>query len=422
MVYACTVCNTQGAIHEPIAPLGHTEITVPAIEQSCTAEGRSERIYCGVCKALIKASRVIEPHFYHIEVTKKPTCDEAGECTKYCVVCEHTVEGAVIPPSGHTDRNGDIICDECGTICGDYRDDAVIEIATADELAALKNALGGIYRLTADITLPSGWIPLGTKDTPFSGYLDGNGHTITLCAFEDVAVAGLFGYNSGVIVDLTVTGINAYATDKDMVFGGIAAYNTGVISNCQATGEAFVTLKATSIGAAEGTARAVRSVVFGCLVGVNEPSGRLFGNTLSTPLLAKIDNTAKSTATNTLIGWLTKSFQSIHVESIASLSVGTVVGRNNGTIAACTVTGLMQIGEFRGVGTPSAIAENHYGCATAENNYYCGSIAGIDNGEISDCDTPQPIQFNLPLETAYNIKSFITYTEKTICRVFCKDI
>ena len=216
--------------------------------------------------------------------------------------------------------------------------------------------------------------------------------------------------------------MNATATNTDMVFGGIAAYNKGIISDCRSVGDAFVSMTVTCAGASEALTRTVHSVVFGCLVGVNEQSGRIFDSTVNSPLLAKIDNTAKSTATNSLIGWLTKSFNAIRVESIASLTVGAVVGQNSGTITTATVTGLMQIGEWHGVGKPIATAEYLYGKAMAENHYYCGSVAGINNGTASDCSTPHMTQFNVPLETDYNVNSFITYEEKTRCCVYYSDI
>ena len=72
---------------------------------------------------------------------------------------------------------------------------AVIEISTAEELAAIADDLSGNYVLTADIDLNGAeWIPLGTfvqlgtegeeaempnPDFAFSGTFDGQGHTIS---------------------------------------------------------------------------------------------------------------------------------------------------------------------------------------------------------------------------------------------------
>ena len=56
---------------------------------------------------------------------------------------------------------------------------AQTEISTEAQLKAIANNLSGTYVLTQDITLSDDeWIPIGTKDSPFKGTLDGNGKTI----------------------------------------------------------------------------------------------------------------------------------------------------------------------------------------------------------------------------------------------------
>ena len=56
---------------------------------------------------------------------------------------------------------------------------AQTEISTEAQLKAIANDLKGKYVLTQNITLSDNeWIPIGTKDRPFTGTLDGQGHTI----------------------------------------------------------------------------------------------------------------------------------------------------------------------------------------------------------------------------------------------------
>lgn len=55
----------------------------------------------------------------------------------------------------------------------------VVEIDTAEEFAAIKDNLGGSYKLTADITLTEA-ISYKNEGALFTGTLDGNGKTITL--------------------------------------------------------------------------------------------------------------------------------------------------------------------------------------------------------------------------------------------------
>ena len=56
---------------------------------------------------------------------------------------------------------------------------AQTEISTEAQLKAIANNLNGNYVLTQDITLSdTEWTPIGTKDSPFTGTLNGKGHTI----------------------------------------------------------------------------------------------------------------------------------------------------------------------------------------------------------------------------------------------------
>lgn len=56
---------------------------------------------------------------------------------------------------------------------------AQTRISTEAQLKAIANDLNGKYVLTQNITLSDDeWTPIGTKDRPFTGTLDGQGHTI----------------------------------------------------------------------------------------------------------------------------------------------------------------------------------------------------------------------------------------------------
>ncbi len=106
----------------------------------------------------------------------------------------------------------------------------VIEIATAEELAAVKQNLSGHYVLTADIDLNgAAWEPLGVfvpgsdengeptelpdLDSAFTGTFDGNGHTIsnfTITQGEGAYTAGLFGcLANATVTSLTVKDVSA---------------------------------------------------------------------------------------------------------------------------------------------------------------------------------------------------------------------
>ena len=71
-------------------------------------------------------------------------------------------------------------------------------ISTADDLKAMESNQSGSYYLANDIEVPANLILFTSYDTPFTGTLDGNGHTIkgyTYTASADwTEQAALFGY------------------------------------------------------------------------------------------------------------------------------------------------------------------------------------------------------------------------------------
>ena len=131
---------------------------------------------------------------------------------------------------------------------------SVTEIKDLAGLKAISQKLDGSYKLTADIAIASAdnWTPLGDKDNPFVGVLDGNGHTIRL-EYEGTASMAVFGNiapitekvdgedkpaeGTGIVRNLGVTG--------SVISGGTAALlavkNFGTIENCYASGSVKVT-------------------------------------------------------------------------------------------------------------------------------------------------------------------------------------
>lgn len=82
-------------------------------------------------------------------------------------------------------------------------------ITTTDEFNAIRNDLGGFYQLGADIDFSGeNYIPIGSQDNPFRGYLNGDGHTISGIKINNSSnnFQGVFGYADG-----------AYFTDLDLV-------------------------------------------------------------------------------------------------------------------------------------------------------------------------------------------------------------
>ena len=132
------------------------------------------------------------------------------------------------------------------------------EIGSAAQLAYLAKLVnegnsfqGKFIRLKNDIRLndkdvptaednPVAWTPIGvyvdgsTKDKPFSGTFDGNGHTISgLYINSDANGQGLFAVlgAGGTVQNLIVTG-TVHAPDSAVVGGIVARLNGGTVQNC----------------------------------------------------------------------------------------------------------------------------------------------------------------------------------------------
>ena len=114
------------------------------------------------------------------------------------------------------------------------------EISTAEQLKAISADLGGYYKLVADIDLENEeWIPIGDKEIPFTGLLDGNGYKISnLKISTQREYVGLFGYSAGQIKNLFVEiNYSIPAIQQDSYIGGISGYNGGSIDNVSVFGE-----------------------------------------------------------------------------------------------------------------------------------------------------------------------------------------
>jgi len=103
----------------------------------------------------------------------------------------------------------------------------------------LKNiASAGKYILVANIDLNNAeWIPIGTKENPFTGEFNGNGYIISNFKINSSSTyVGLFGYNAGTIKNL---GVEEFTINANAAYvGGLVGYNdNGIIMNCYTAGK-----------------------------------------------------------------------------------------------------------------------------------------------------------------------------------------
>ena len=121
-------------------------------------------------------------------------------------------------------------------------------IYNADQLAKIGNdptyPLDGSYILMNDIDLSgiANWDPIGDADDPFCGKFLGAGFTISgmniaelpMASSNGCAYAGLFGYNTGLIRDMQISGsVTANTEGKKAIIGSLVGHNAGVIDNCK---------------------------------------------------------------------------------------------------------------------------------------------------------------------------------------------
>lgn len=91
-------------------------------------------------------------------------------------------------------------------------------------LKAIANDLSGKYVLANDISLSGEWTPLGTEDEPFTGTLDGAGHTIKgLSITSGADNVGFFGFTEGATVkNVRFTGAKVLGNKQVGILAGQA--------------------------------------------------------------------------------------------------------------------------------------------------------------------------------------------------------
>ena len=126
---------------------------------------------------------------------------------------------------------------DIGTILdGAGTEENPFKIYTEEDLKYIHDHLDSYYKLESDIELTSEWIPIGTKENPFTGSFDGNNHKIINLQIDDPTLeyAGLFGYVKDSSAHQTYIK-NVYLVNPNIVakqyvgglIGGININNTG---------------------------------------------------------------------------------------------------------------------------------------------------------------------------------------------------
>ncbi len=241
------------------------------------------------------------------------------------------------------------------------------------------NGTGGYYILGTDIDLSGygNWDPVGDGATPFTGTLDGGGHTLSSMTISLPAgpdYQGLFGKLdvAASVRNITLTSVNiAYA--GNYYTGALAGMNRGTVSNCSASGE--IHGGGNEIGGLVG--RNLSGTIKGSSADVAVYDGNYIGGLVgyNTDNPSSISDCHATGAVGTASG--TNEF------------VGGLVGYHNaGSVTNSWSTGnvnaLNQGGGIIGSITTANVNGSFSTGAVTCTNYGCGGFVGTNNGGSVD--------------------------------------
>lgn len=404
LVY-CSVCGDEYTVVVPLS--GHTFVNMPAEErvhyldensEIVAKDGKTAGRECSVC-GYVRSGRVIAPAHTWVETEHVDATCTADGYTKYeCSECkrigysgEQAFKTEIFAKLPHTDLNQNYRCDDCDAwIFDEYDETYFMEIGTLDDLLNICDDLSGYYKLTADIDLGYKYFaPIGTKQRPFTGFFFGNGHKIRNLAYNadtDGLMGGLFGYNNGIILDLTVENFSVRATkttnNAECVAGAIAAYNHGTIKDCKLIGSTYVDIVMTSVVNNNGNKAQAHNFIVGGIAAVNDGNGtgKVEGCSVAGSITTYIVAYSSVRADKTMDAVLS-NFRKICSEEILHVSFGGVIGRNQGMLSNCNVTANVTVNR-----TAIATLWEAVGQSYATLQLYGGSLVGINVGSIADCN------------------------------------
>lgn len=371
--YYCSIDGQNYTYTVTVEKLGHTIVTDEAVAATCTTTGLTEGSHCSVCGEVFEAQTIINAKGHTTVTTKEgasPTCTESGLTEELtCTTCGAIVqEQTVIAATGHADSNNDYICDNCGELSLDESECTLISSIT--DMENIISDMSGYYILTCDLNLSGySWSPIGSTSLPFTGLLYGNGHVINGLSFDSTSDCGLFISNAGTIANLTINNFTCNVEGSGS-FGGFAVYNSGSIINCSVTGaSSFVVTQGMqgSIGMNYNTYSWSHSLGGICA----ENSGTIENCSVT----GTYEITIKCVTNISISVFMGSS--SYGITSTINADLGLITGVNSGTIDNCSVSA---------TSAASVIGYAYsYKCkAEANVNAYLGALVGVNKGTVSN--------------------------------------
>lgn len=275
--------------------------------------------------------------------------------------------------------------------------------------------LGINITLTANINLSGiDWTPIGIDyKHRYTGTFDGGGHTITgLKITGNDQYAGLFGYLSGTVKDVTLKDVKIESNNEISDVGGVAGRSYGTLENCSVSGSVIGRGKNSIVGGVVGyqTGGSITGCSSSATVNAGNIAGGVAGLTDSgatlTACYATGDMTLESiNSGGNFVGGVVGNNTSCTLK--ACYAWGSVTGSGSGTIYVGGVTGSNDLGTLTACyhangtiscpgGTTGGVAGRNYkglmsygGIITACYWGSNGQIQGIGEDQVGTGGTTQ---------------------------------
>jgi len=277
-------------------------------------------------------------------------------------------------------------------------------IGNISDLQAVSNDLTAHYILKNDINATGtkmwndneGFVPIGTETSQFTGFFDGNNHTIFGLYINRLADnVGLFGYiGSGASVK-NVHLRDIHIQGRHKVVGGLAGWNDrGMISGCSVTGQIKGGQHAGGlIGRNKGDvsncffkgniskAGGFLASLFGGLIGINSGT------------VSKCFATINVSGNQYVSGFIADNSGNVYScradgNVNGTHPVGGLIADNSGVVSNCYFTGkvlgISQVGGLVGSNSGQIFSCNTSITANVRD-WYVGGLVGTNYGKLSDC-------------------------------------
>ena len=296
-----------------------------------------------------------------------------------------------------------------GTYSNMAMDDDFYLISNADELrlfASMVNSgqtsING--RLTADIVLndtkdweswettapANSWTPIGSYENPFTGTLDGDGHSVSgIYINSEADNQGLVGVleEGGTLQDL---GVKASYIKGGYSVGGLCGQNYATVTNCYNSGSVAGNNQVGGVCGWNDIGSITNCYNTGSVAG-NGYVGGLCGLNYGT--VTNCYNTGSVEGNNSvggLCGWndgtVTNCYNTGNVTGTGDY-VGGLCGWNDGTVTNCyntgNVTGNNSVGGLCGYNWGTVT--NCYNTGSVEGNYSVGGLCGQNSATVTNC-------------------------------------